>query len=172
MAKVTGMLCQILTANIDDAGTDGTVYLGIGGREFHLDSTEDDFERGSAREYFLGAPPIPGPSTGGPIDQRQVLDPDKNDPRKALPLDTNDLGRTPVYIRFEPENGRTDDHWNLHFAAVLVYDTAFFNGYLVPDNYKDLWLGHKYGKILYLTKEFKNTDIVSKGRKLAAQLKK
>jgi hypothetical protein len=175
MAKVTGIICQILTSNIEDAGTDGTVYLGLGGREFHLDSKENDFQRGSAREYFLGAPPFGGPSDEGPIQQRPVLDEEKNDPRKGFPLDTGNLARTPVYIRFEPEDFRTNDHWNLHFAAALVYDTKFVIGYTPPGGFKNLWLGHKTGKILYLTEEHRDVGdakLRALVRKLAAELKK
>lgn len=174
MAKVTGILCQMITSNIDDAGTDGAVYLGLGGREFLLDSQDNDFQRGSACEYFLGAPPIPGPNDiAGSIRQRRVLEGDKNNPRKGLPLDTDNLDRTPVYIRFEPEGSRTDDHWNLRYAAVLVYHRRFFIGYLTSDNFDNLWFGHKTGKILYLTTEFKEAEpkVLAQGRTLAAQMK-
>ena len=34
MAKITGILCQIVTGDVSGAGTDGRVYLGLGGREF------------------------------------------------------------------------------------------------------------------------------------------
>ena len=37
MTDVTGILCQVITGIDDYAGTDGRVYLGIGGREFRLD---------------------------------------------------------------------------------------------------------------------------------------
>ena len=47
MAAITGILAQIITGDIDNAGTDGRVYLGLGGREFRMDSKEDDYERGS-----------------------------------------------------------------------------------------------------------------------------
>jgi hypothetical protein len=173
MGLVSGILCQILTSDIEDAGSDGTVYLGLGGREFHLDSEDDDFERGSAGEYFIGKLPIPGPNKF-PIQQRQVLDGAKNDPRNGFPFHTDDLAITPVYIRFEPENFRTDDHWNLQFAAVFVYDTKFSVGYVTSRKFDYLWLGHKTGKILYLTNEFRDSeeDVLAQGRKLAAQRKK
>ena len=32
MAKITGILCQIVTGDVNSAGTDGRVYLGLGGR--------------------------------------------------------------------------------------------------------------------------------------------
>ncbi len=58
MAAITGILCQVVTGNFSGAGTDGRVYLGLGGREFRLDSTADDFERASIREYVMGRGPV------------------------------------------------------------------------------------------------------------------
>lgn len=58
MAKITGILCQIITGDIDNAGTDGRVFLGLGAREFRLDSDSDDYERDSWREYILGEGPV------------------------------------------------------------------------------------------------------------------
>jgi hypothetical protein len=162
----------MITGNVEDAGTDGTIYLGLGGREFHLDSTADDFQRGSYREYILGAPPI-GPSTPPP-PRVNVLDGDKNDPRKGYPLDTNNLSRSPVYIRFEPEPSNPD-HWNLNFAAVLVYDTKFVIGYTPQGGFDNLWLGHKSGKILYLTDEHTtggDVKLLATVQKLADKMKK
>jgi len=46
MAQITGCLCQIITGKMSGAGTDGSVFLGLCGREFRLDSTADDYERG------------------------------------------------------------------------------------------------------------------------------
>jgi hypothetical protein len=160
----------MVTGNVNDAGTNGDIYLGLGGREFHLDSTENDFQRASIREYLLGAPPIP-PNSGGV----QVTNKDKNDPRKGFQLDTDNLSRTPVYIRFEPEPQiPANDHWNLNFASVLVYDTAFVIGYTPALGFDNLWLGHVSGKILYLTNEHRNAEakLLAAGRKLAAQMKK
>ena len=167
MAQVSGVLCQISTGRLTGAGTDGSVYLGLGGREFHLDSTADDYERGSLREYILGAPPIPFVSP-----QIRVNNKDKNDPRKDFPLDTIDVDRAPVYIRFEPEDD--DDNWNLRFAAVLVYTDQFAIAYTPPQRFDNLWLGHGTGKILYLTFEWRTDGItvLKAGRKLAAQARK
>ena len=48
MARVFSVTPLVWTSEDSDAGTDGSVYLGIGGREFKLDSPRDDFERGHA----------------------------------------------------------------------------------------------------------------------------
>ena len=46
---------EITTGRDGGAGTDGDVYLGICGREFRCDTSADDFERGSKREYIFGS---------------------------------------------------------------------------------------------------------------------
>lgn len=149
MTKVTGILCQIITGDVDGAGTDGRVYLGIGGREFRLDSREDDYERGSWREYILGTAPL---ETDLSPPQIRVRHSEDNDPTLRLPLDANTLARTPVYIRFEPHGAY--DNWNLFFAATRVYADQFVVGYAPPEGFHDLWLGEAMGKVLYLTSEW------------------
>ncbi len=54
MADLTKIEVHINTSDIEDAGTDGSVYLGICGREFRCDTSADDFERGSNRTYIFG----------------------------------------------------------------------------------------------------------------------
>ena len=172
MTKIKGIRCQVLTSPDEDSGTDGDIYLGICGREFHLDSSSDDFERNSWREYILGAPPA---GTGGPSSiEAQVRDKDMNDPRIGLPLDTSNLGRSPVYIRFEPQTP-DGDHWKLYFAAALVYDTKFVTGYTPPEGFDQLWLGHKAGKIVYLTEEHATggeAKLLASVHKVAARMRK
>jgi len=165
MAKVTGVLCQIMTADVDGAGTDGNVYLGLGGREFRLDSREDDYERGSWREYVL-ADASPEPNLT--IPQVRLRNWEKNDPTLRFPLETSDLARTPVYIRFEPHSGF--DSWNLFFAAVSVYAGEFVVGYTPPDHFNDIWLGDAMGKVLYLTKEWNDAQkLLEKADRIGAR---
>lgn len=147
MAAISGILFVVQMSNFDGSGTDGDIYLGIGGREFYVDSGYDDYERGSYLEYILGdvqLPEIIGTRT-------RVNNANNNDPRVDFPLDTDDLGRTPVYLRFEPED--SDDNMNLHFVAALVYTDQFFIAYLTPQRLDNLWLGRRSGKILHLTEE-------------------
>ncbi len=141
MAEIESIDVTIQTSNIDNAGTDGDVYLGILGREFFLDTSADDFEKGSIRTYRLG-------------DGTNVKSPELNDPRKPQ-LDTRDLNKNPtesdplqnykfpVYIRFEPSGSGPD--WNIASVNVEVGGTGY--GAIFP---KGLWLGRKAGKICYL----------------------
>jgi hypothetical protein len=157
MAYVTGILCGIVTANIEGAGTDGRVYLGIGGREFRLASTAPDFERGSGLVYIMGkSPDEPNP----PPPQIRVLNGEQNDPQVGHGIDarietvppTPQLYRSPVYIRFEPLGDSPD--WCLRRAFVNVYtgQGQFVIAFLPPSsNFDYLWLGDRYGKIVFLT---------------------
>jgi hypothetical protein len=174
MSRITGILCQIITGNVDNAGTDGWVYLGLGGREFRLDSTADDYERGSWREYVLGRGPV---EPNLPPPQIRVLNGQFNDPRVGFPLDTVNLPRNPVYIRFEPHGD--SPNWNLRFVAILVYvgEGQFVVAYLPTRDFDNLWLGDRMGKILYLTDTVSGgiqtildeQAILDVGRRLAAQ---
>jgi hypothetical protein len=147
VSQITGILCQVITSNVDNAGTDGSVFLGLGGREFRLDSKEDDYERGSWREYVMGEG---GWSSSGDFPPlTSVQNPQWNDPRKDFPLDTVNLTKSPVYIRFEPSGD--SPNWNLAFAAALVYDPNFVVAFTPPVAFHSLWLGNPMGKFLFLT---------------------
>jgi hypothetical protein len=167
MAAVTGVLAQIITGDVDGAGTDGRVYLGLCSREFRLDSSQDDYERGSLREYILGRGPV---EPNLPPPQIRVVNPLRNDPRRDFPLDTANLDVSPVYVRFEPEGDSPD--WNLRSAIVLVYtgEGQFVAAYFAPRAFNNLWLGDRYGKALYLTEHFSGGDPqqhLDRGRQLA-----
>lgn len=168
MAQVTGVLVQIITGNVNGAGTDGRVYLGLGGREFRLDSNQDDYERNSWREYILARAPL---EPDLPPPQIRVTNPGRNDPRVGLPVDTARLSRSPVYIRFEPAGDSPD--WNLRSVVVLVYtgESQFVVAYMPPMTFDNLWMGDAFGKILYLTEEWwrEPEPILTAGRALAAR---
>ncbi|QKW09257.1 hypothetical protein HUT18_25615 [Streptomyces sp. NA04227] len=136
MAAITKIDAYVYTADVANAGTNGWVYLGIAGREFHLDSTEDDFEQGKVFTYTLG-------------DGANVKDPAYNDPRSPQ-LDTDDLDRYPAYLRFEPAG--SDPAWCLERVIVTVNPGSqtphrFDNPRLVgsSDNQR-IWLDQQYGK--------------------------
>jgi hypothetical protein len=155
MAVVTGIICQIMTGDVPRAGTDGNVCLGIGGREFHLDSGADDFERGSLRNYVLGrGPDYPDLPAYGVY----VHNMDNNDPTRHFVIETQNLGRSPVYVRFEPEN--SGDNWNISSAGAFVFRNVsqFVVGYTPPVGFGDLWMGRGTGKVLYLTQEWPGVE--------------
>jgi hypothetical protein len=131
MAAIPSIDVTIGTGDADGAGTDGNVYLGICGREFHLDSTANNFVKGSIDKFRLGK------GAGS-----KMSDPDLNDPRNP-PVNSDNLGTFPVYIRFEPSGDNPDG--NLKFVNVELGGTGFGVNFL-----KGLWLGTRAGKICFL----------------------
>ena len=119
-----------------------------------MDSTADDYERNSWREYIMGRGPV---EPNLPPPQVRVVNSKQNDPRVGDPLDTANLDKSPVYIRFEPTGSSPD--WNLRVVFALVYTgeghfvKAFTAPLLLTSADLDLWFGDNYGKILYLTEE-------------------
>jgi hypothetical protein len=134
MAKIEVITVRVKTGTQSGAGTDGDVYIGVAGREFYVDSEDQDFEVGGDRTYRFGA----GPS---------VLHPDRNDPRKPQ-LSTQDVEQCPVYMRFEPL--RKDAPWNVSMVSLTVnpgHGEIRYEGSW-PDG--GLWLEQKAGKFAFL----------------------
>ena len=140
MAAITKIEAYVFTAEDDGGGTDSYVYLGLGGREFALDTSADDFQRGAAQTFVLG-------------DGGNVLNATTNDPRRPQ-LDTSDLHLFPVYLRIEPSGSEPD--WCLERATVTVnpgqnslatYDYLSLAG---TEAHQKIWLGTSHGKLLHL----------------------
>src|SRR5512133_3078802 len=102
MPQIESIQVNIETGDESGAGTDGSIYVGVGGRECHLDTSADDFERGSSRLYGLGI-------------GSDVVNPAVNDPRKQF-MHTEDVESFPIYVRFEPND--SGDNWNLWRAEL------------------------------------------------------
>jgi len=137
MSAITQIKATIHTGDRDNAGTDGSVYLGICGREFLLTRADvDDFERASHREYRLGS--------GSNVEQ-----PTFNNPSSPQ-LDTTDADRYPAYIRFEPEGDSPD--WDFDGAEVTITPGGNKYSRLGDGGGVHLWLGQKIGKFCYLRK--------------------
>jgi hypothetical protein len=138
MTKINTIKVNIETGDLSGAGTDGDVYVGVAGREFFLDTTRDDFERGSSRQYVLGS--------GSNVNNAGV-----NDPRKQnLLVEAVDF--FPVYIRFQPES--RGDNWQLQ-RAVLTLNEDFFPqwdsaGIVFADPAQGIVLGVRAGLVVHL----------------------
>lgn len=142
MTDLTQIEVNVNTSDIENAGTDGSVYLGICGREFRCDTTADDFERGSSHKYIFG-------------ESANTSKAAMNDPRKPR-LVLEDVERYPVYVRFEQDG--PDGHWNLEMASV------FLNGSIIPQyeirfdlKRESLWLGKDSGAYIYLHKHIESS---------------
>lgn len=122
----------------DGEGTDGDVYLGIAGREFYIDSADNDFEPGNPKVYVFG-------------EGATVLHAEHNDPRHP-PLDTEVALSNPVYLRFAPKD--RDDNWRMHDAQVALNDDFFprWTSYGIhpADQEAGIWLGVRRGLIVQL----------------------
>ncbi len=132
-ATVRQIRLHIWTGDLPGAETDGDVFLGLGGREFFVDSADNDFERGTDKVYVFG-------------EGANVRRPAENDPRRQLPLDPRELTKFPIYLRLA---GGSD--WNVQRVDLQVIGpeigTANF-GRLASG--PSLWLGAKKGLFLYL----------------------
>ncbi|WP_320773131.1 hypothetical protein [Streptomyces sp. CRN 30] len=138
MAAITKITAEITTADVDEAGTDSWLYLGIAGREFVLDlAGASDADRGQGDTYVFG--------TDSNVEEAEY-----NDPRHPQ-LDTAAVARNPVYVRMEPEGSAPG--WCLERATVVVNpggeDSSTYDNEALVGGSK-LWLGQSYGKIVYL----------------------
>jgi len=136
VAAIKRLELRLVTGDRTDAGTDGDVFLGVGGREYNVDSRGDvnDHERNADRRYVFG-------------ENSTVLNPSENDPRTPWQTETEDLFATPMYIRIEPGDG---GDWNIELAQLTVVDDS--NNSITFDRLRgssNLWLGERRGKYLY-----------------------
>ena len=137
MAAITRIDVRLKTGNRDSAATDGDVYLGIGGREFSLDSETNDFQRDDDRTYTFGA--------GSNVNFASL-----NSPSSPYQLLTENLDRFPVYMRFAPKD--RDDNWNLESVSATVNPGPAQVQYKALGGSNNLWLGTHAGLHCYMVK--------------------
>lgn len=133
MANISSIHVNMQTGTDADADADGPIYLGFCGREFSIDSSGDDFEKGASKTYVFG-------------QGANVSHASRNDPRNPQ-LKTEDIEKYPVYIRMG-----TNDHWQLKRVTVTIntklfpmWDTAEILGITGK-----FWLGPTAGMILHI----------------------
>ena len=83
MGDIERVEVRIVTGDRARAGTGERVVLGLGGQEFELDSSANDFQRGSDRTYILG-------------ENANISDARHNNPRR---LTRAEVESSPVYLR-------------------------------------------------------------------------
>lgn len=139
MPPIERIHLRLDTADTSGAKTDGHVYLGICGREFRVNSPENDFQQGASDSFRFGH-----------LDN--VENSAVNDPR-APQLFEEQADQFPVYLRFDPEN-RGDD-WILEYAQVVFnfpsvhYPTDQVYETQLPGT---LQMGHRSTLFVYLVK--------------------
>jgi hypothetical protein len=134
MAFLNKIKVTITTGRDRGAGTDGSVYLGLAGREFRCDTAADDFELGATRDYVFGT-------------NANIQRPHDNDPRKP-PLMLDEADSFPAYIRFAQGDKSS---WLLAGAKVFLNDSATPRFETRMEN-NPIWLGDQSGCIYYLRK--------------------
>jgi len=136
MPQITKIEFHLETNDLSGAGTDGDVYLGICGREFSIDTTKDDFERGSGRTYVLG-------------EDADIRNAEFNDPREQR-LFTENVPNFPVYVRFQPQT--RGDNWNVRRADVRFNGALHIDWDTLPSIAREgIWLGVRSGLFVHLT---------------------
>lgn len=145
MVKVDTIFIRLKTKDVENAGTDGDVYLGIGGREFQINKSDrDDFERGDDATYILGDRPITPPENGIDISSWA------NNPKDPYIIKTENLNMFPVYIRLENADS-VSSVWHLDYVEVRVNpesDNTIFSA--LDDDFEYIFLGGGFGRTLYL----------------------
>ncbi|GGZ07449.1 hypothetical protein CP967_32425 [Streptomyces nitrosporeus] len=140
MAAISQIIAHIVTADVEHASTGSWIYLGLGGREFSLDTHDVDFSRGADACFLLG-------------EESNVKYSDYNDPRTP-PLSTEDLAHSPVYLRVETAGD--GPAWCLEWVSVTVNpDTSYRRRFIHPSlagsaREHRIWLDTGYGKAVYL----------------------
>ncbi|PSC02481.1 hypothetical protein SLNSH_23875 [Alsobacter soli] len=128
---------RLVAAPVERASrAEGSIFLGLAGREFRVSDGQSAFDRGDGHTYLYG-------------DGASVLDPEFNDPRHPQ-LDTINLNKFPTYIRFEPRS--QNDRWRLSVVEVIVRSPEADEIYIEigPVGSGPIWLGQGCGKIVYL----------------------
>ena len=136
MTAITRIELSIQTGGADGAGMqNGEVYLGLAGREFHVDSAHNDFEPDSDFTYIF--------SHHG----ANVTDQEDNDPTDPWQLDSDDIKRCPRYIRFEPRRvaGRVEE-WNVASVQLVVKsgNSVIFTEKRLGEDDANLWMGGEF----------------------------
>jgi hypothetical protein len=143
MAVLRRFDVRLVTAARPDAGapSGSAVYVGLCGREFGVAHGDLDFTSGHDFTYIFG-------------EQSNVIEPQDNDPRGPMPLDTDDRTRFPIYVRYEAPpipNNPDVRGWNLEAVRIVLNPGP--NQIVLPTGLpgvaQDLWLGGS-GKVLFL----------------------
>jgi Subtilase family len=138
---ITKIEIDIETGAIENAGTNGRVYLGICGREFRLDKPGDQFRVEILDNFVIGI----GSNIENPNGVNDII----NSPN-SYEIDTYLLNIFPKYIRFEPQDN--DDNWNVSRVELRVTDdTNIVHKFDALVSSGSIWLGENSGLLLGLT---------------------
>src|SRR5262245_5832990 len=133
MAAITRIDLNITTG---DKGTDGRVYLGLGGREFLLHRAgQNDFKKNTTDPFVLG----------DPNNLFTVANPGLNDPRAPLALDTAELSLFPIYLRLQAIN-----RWHIKGGTLKIQAGGSTETITILPRARNVFLGPDCGEYLFL----------------------
>lgn len=132
MARINRIDVFVETGDITFGGTNGHVYVGVGGREVALDAVGNDFQPFSSFTYVIGDGDTLKRQFGNNLSQF---------------VDTADAILLPCYIRFVPK--RNADKWELDTARVTLNPGPSQVTFSYPFT-SSVVLGVDTGKIVYL----------------------
>jgi hypothetical protein len=132
MVEINRINVIVKTGNVNGAGTNGNVYLGIGGREFKLNKPGNQFEENALDTFVIGV----GSNIENADDVNSLPSPNGN--MNAPNIEDPDIEFNPKYIRFDPNSD--DDNWNVENVQVEVVDIG--RTYRGPRD-GNIWLGSR-----------------------------
>ena len=134
---VTQIRVRVVTSDINFAGTDDEIFLGLGGREFNLDTSGDDFERGADETFILGEGSNNEAASG-------------NDPRQRVLISLGDVNDYPIYIR-KQETTELRSEWKIDYVEVAVNEGEGGSAALMlSKSVRGLVFSSNCGFVLYL----------------------
>lgn len=148
MAHIEQIQVIVVTGSVNGAGTNGRIFLGMGGREFRLNKSGNQFQKGDTDTFQIGG--VIGPDSINNQNNSNDL-PAVPGTVNAPAIEYSTLDEYPTYIRFEPQN--SDDNWNVQSVSVNIKESGA-NGESITLNDRtgngNIWLGNDSGLFLGL----------------------
>lgn len=160
MAILDKIEVKIVTRDVPNAGTDGEVYLGIGGREFRLNNLGNQFKKGQTDNFTIGVGSNINNSKINDLPQSAMANPDSPVIDSGPSRNAAYPPHFPVYIRLDSK-GDTKNDWNIEQVVVDANEGTQTPGTFVFPNTTNppppkvhpegsIWLGINSGEILFL----------------------
>ena len=138
MVEIKQIIVKIKTGDVSAAGTEGKIYLGIGGREFRVDKPGNQFQRNNLDTFTIGL--------GSDIENPEFNDLPSSANNNLPTVRHLEIITYPKYIRFSPNND--NDNWNVQHVQVEVSDIG--KTYQGPRD-GNMWLGTRSGLTIGLS---------------------
>jgi hypothetical protein len=148
MVHIEQIKLTVITGNVTGASTNGHIFLGIGGREFRLNKSGNQFQKGDTDTFQIGG--VIGPDSINNQNNSNDLPPLPGT-INAPAIEYSTLDDYPTYIRFEPQDN--DDNWNVQSVSGNVKESGASGGTRTFNDRTgngNIWLGKESGLFLGL----------------------